>query len=255
MKQSELIGTFSHELRNPLTLINSSLQLLEAECPAVLNCSLWTQIRRDMADVLHLLNDMSSLNKSGHVHLSALSLSGFLAELASSFYPAMEEKGILFTVSLAPSLSDVSVSADPLKLKEAVTNLLLNAMDAVSESEPESEPEPEPSLKSKPNSKSEPMLESEPMLKGKKTILLLAERFETADILIHIRDNGPGIPAEYMETLFDPFVTHKPHGTGLGLSIVKNIVREHGGSIHVHTCTSLPDSYTDFCVRLPMAES
>lgn len=224
MKQSELIGAFSHELRNPLTLINSSLQLLETECPSVLDCPLWPQLRRDMADVLGLLDDMSSLNKSGHVLLSDLSLSGFFSELRSSFDPSMEERGIRFTVSLKLSHSDARISADHLKLKEAVSNLLMNAMDAVSEQ------------------------------KGEKTVLLLAEQ-SGSDILIHVRDNGPGIPDEYMETLFDPFVTHKPHGTGLGLAIVKNIVGQHGGSVRVRSRAGLSDSYTDFYLRLPAAEA
>jgi nitrogen-specific signal transduction histidine kinase len=71
---------------------------------------------------------------------------------------------------------------------------------------------------------------------------------------IHIHDNGPGIPEEYLSTLFDPFVTHKAHGTGLGLSITENIAKQHGGTITVHTCTTLPDTYTDFCLSLPVLQ-
>jgi signal transduction histidine kinase len=72
---------------------------------------------------------------------------------------------------------------------------------------------------------------------------------------IHVRDNGPGIPEEYRDTLFDPFVTHKLHGTGLGLSIVKNIMVQHGGTITVSTCTAQPDTCTDFCLTLPVLQT
>lgn len=49
--------------------------------------------------------------------------------------------------------------------------------------------------------------------------------------VIAIDDNGPGIPPEVRQTLFDPYVTTKRNGTGLGLSIVKKIVIDHGGNI------------------------
>lgn len=223
MNQSELIGAFSHEIRNPLTLINSSLQLLETDCPAVLDCALWPQIRRDIQDLLRLLNDMSSLTKSNRIIQTFLSVSCLFSSVDASIRPMMEEKDIRFTLSMEPSLSDVNLYADLSKLKEALINLLLNAMDAVAE------------------------------LKEDREILLFAE-YDThnkADVLIHVRDNGPGIPSNYMETLFEPFVTHKPHGTGLGLGIVQNIIAQHGGSVRVNTCSTAPNSYTDFCLVLP----
>ena len=69
---------------------------------------------------------------------------------------------------------------------------------------------------------------------------------------VELSDSGPGIPAELLDTLFDPFVTSKPpgEGTGLGLSISHNIVTEkHGGQISV---TSVPGQ-TTFTVRLPIS--
>jgi signal transduction histidine kinase len=48
---------------------------------------------------------------------------------------------------------------------------------------------------------------------------------------LDVEDNGPGIPLELRETVFDPYVTTKDDGTGLGLSIVKKVVIEHGGTI------------------------
>lgn len=227
MNQSEFIGTFAHEIRNPLTLINSSLQLLETDCPAVLDCALWPQIRQDVQELLRLLNDMSSLNKSGHITKTLIPVSRLFSTIDASVRPMMEKKGIQFIVTVEPSLSDVNLFADLLKLKEAIVNLLLNAMDAVSE------------------------------LNENREILLLAESAAISAskqtepcVLIHVRDNGPGIPSEYMDTLFEPFVTHKPQGTGLGLRIVQNIITLHGGSVSVDTCNTPPGSFTDFCLRL-----
>jgi two-component system, NtrC family, sensor kinase len=70
---------------------------------------------------------------------------------------------------------------------------------------------------------------------------------------ITIRDNGPGIPPDVREKMFNPFFTTKPagEGTGLGLSISHDIiVKQHGGSIEVHT---LPGEFTEIRVILPRA--
>lgn len=68
---------------------------------------------------------------------------------------------------------------------------------------------------------------------------------------IRIRDNGPGVPEDMLDKIFNPFVTTKPtgKGTGLGLSICSDIVREHGGHISV---TSEPGEFTEMLVTLPL---
>lgn len=75
-----------------------------------------------------------------------------------------------------------------------------------------------------------------------------------SEILVHISDNGCGIPAEVQSKLFTPFFTTKPvgKGTGLGLSVSYGIVRKHGGNIEVQ---SVPDEGTTFTVRLPVQPS
>jgi two-component system NtrC family sensor kinase len=70
------------------------------------------------------------------------------------------------------------------------------------------------------------------------------------NILLMIRDNGPGIPAEIIKTLFEPFVTRKKaNGTGLGLAIVKQYITAHGGEI-----TAGNDKGAVFTISLPLAE-
>ena len=69
-------------------------------------------------------------------------------------------------------------------------------------------------------------------------------------VVVHIRDNGTGIPAEVVEKIFNPFFTTKPtdEGTGLGLALCSDIARSHGGNIRVET---EPDAFTEFIVELP----
>jgi len=83
-------------------------------------------------------------------------------------------------------------------------------------------------------------------------IEVLAKR-EHQRVVVHIIDNGTGIPAQIKERIFDPFFTTKPmgHGTGLGLDIVRRLVRHNDGEIAVES----QPGRTDFRVALPVAES
>ena len=71
-------------------------------------------------------------------------------------------------------------------------------------------------------------------------------------VVIRVKDDGPGIPNEVKDRIFDPFYTTKEpgKGTGLGLSISYRIVRDHGGEI---TCHDVPDGGVEFVVRFPRA--
>jgi len=69
-------------------------------------------------------------------------------------------------------------------------------------------------------------------------------------IEMQVRDNGPGIPAELMGKVFEPYVTTKPKGSGLGLAIVKKIVEEHGGII---SAENVAEGGAQLTVRLPLA--
>ena len=81
--------------------------------------------------------------------------------------------------------------------------------------------------------------------------LQLTTRRLEDNIQVSIRDNGSGMPPDVIEKIFNPFFTTKPsdQGTGLGLAISNDIVREHGGVIHV---TSEPGEYTNMLIELPL---
>jgi two-component system, NtrC family, sensor kinase len=71
-----------------------------------------------------------------------------------------------------------------------------------------------------------------------------------AQVRVTVRDTGPGIPADVLPRIFDPFFTTKPGGTGLGLSISYGIVREHGGTVDVH---SEPGRGATFVLSFPVS--
>jgi signal transduction histidine kinase len=99
-------------------------------------------------------------------------------------------------------------------LHRAISNLVLNAMDA--------------------------------MPQGGR--LTLRTRGEDGKVLIEVVDTGSGLTPEECERIFTPYYTSKQHGTGLGLAIVQSVVSDHGGSVRVQ---SEPGRGTTFVVELP----
>lgn len=249
-KNHDFISKLSHEVRNPLTLIYSSLQLLEIDCPQIAENTLWPQIMQDVTATIQLLKDISSLNRQPSAQFTSLAVPDFLNRAAASCSAMMQKRRITFTVECSPSLDNAFIYGDETGLREAITNLLINAADAVS---PDDCSDNNPSATS-----SEYPFDNIRLFSKQNTcsgnICLSADLAENF-VCIHVKDNGPGIPKEYLDTLFDPFVTHKVNGTGLGLNIVKNIAALHGGSITVTTDSERTHSFTDFCLQIPIHTS
>lgn len=207
------ISKISHELRNPLTLISSTLQLIEAQHPEVASYKYWDSMRGDLEFMEQLLMELSTYNNSERLHIETFSSLEFLQKICLSFAASCSDTEIMFTSKLPDSLPPVS--GDRVKLQEVILNLLKNAKDAVG---------------------------------SHGTIRLFAETAEN-HLTIQISDNGCGIPSEHLETIFDAFVTYKSGGTGLGLSIAKRVVEAHGGNISVSSVTG---QGTAFFVKLPI---
>ncbi len=210
-EQKITISQISHEVRNPVTVINSSLQLIEKKCPAIREYPLWQDTMRDMKYLLRLLDEVSSYNNSTLLRKEVLDtstwLSGFLSSLSRTV-PAP------FSLSWQVPPALPAICADPLKLRRALENLLRNGFEA---------------------------------LEDQGEVSFLAEAKKDA-LCLRISDTGCGIPQERLDTLYQPFVTHKPDGTGLGLSITKRIIEAHRGTLSLET---VPGRGTTFTVLLP----
>lgn len=207
------ISKISHELRNPLVLIYSTFQLIESQHPEVRTFKYWKEMGQDMEFMNQLLIELSSYNNCERLHMEPFSSRDFLQTLCLSFAASCVESEIEFTSYIAPDLP--YILADKIKLREAILNILKNAKEAIS-------------------------------MQGQ--IRMEAEQ-KDGWLTLRISDNGCGIPPEYLETLFDAFVTHKSSGTGLGLSIVKRTMDAHKGTISV---SSDLGQGTTFLLQLPV---
>ena len=202
-----------HEIRNPLTLINSSLQLIEEDHPEVKDFRFWNQTMEDLKNLRLLLEELSSFQKGDLLKIRTVNLFDFTEDLLESTAGFLLENGT--PLNLECNISYLDFQADEAKLRQAIINLLKNAA------------------------------ESSPA--GKPIQLKISAEESTLSILVE--DHGCGMTKEQLKKIFEPFHTTKSYGTGLGLPIVKKIVEAHQGLIAVD---SIPGSGTTVGIYLPI---
>lgn len=209
------VSMIAHEIRNPLTLVSSSLQVIEVQHPEVKEFSSWKQTTDDVRFMCGLLNDLTDYNTGHSLHYSVFPIERLIRNVAVSFALSLdaEESNIEFSSQIIPGMGDFT--GDKIKLEQVILNLLRNAKEAIT---------------------------------GHGSIYLRAERVDK-DIVIECSDSGCGIPEDILDQIFEPFFSRKENGTGLGLSVAKQIVTAHGGTI---SAVSSISSGTVFTVTLPV---
>lgn len=188
-----------HEIKNPLALINSSLQLIESDHPEVHSFRFWDQTMEDVAALRRLIDELSTFQKGDLVSPKLINLFDFTEDLLESTAAFLMETGTPLTYE--SSIDDLDFYGDEVKLRQAVVNLLKNAA------------------------------ESTPPGKG----ITLKISADESNLSLSVIDEGCGIPKDQLSRIFEPFHTTKPYGTGLGLPIVKKIVESHHGKLSIHS--------------------
>ena len=188
-----------HEIKNPLTLINSSLQLIESDHPEVKEFRFWNQTMSDLASLRKLINELSSYQKGSLLNISKIDLFDFTEDLLESTAGFLLETGTPLTLDC--DILDLDFYADVIKLRQAVVNLLKNA----AESSPAGSP------------------------------INLSITTDSERLFITVKDKGCGISNADRKRVFEPFHTTKSYGTGLGIPIVKRIVNAHGGVLSIYS--------------------
>lgn len=208
-----IVSLISHEIRNPLTLISSSLQLMEQTHPEVRDFSNWDQTMQDLDFLCQLLSELSAYNNGSTLRYQVFSLQELLRSVAVSFAISLENASVSFRSSIDPAIKDYA--GDQIKLHEVLLNLLKNARESQAD----------------------------------EIVLSASSGCDTSGIQISIRDNGCGIEQDQLDQIFQAFHTTKQEGTGLGLSLSKRIIEAHHGTL---TVTSAPGKGSTFTVFLPL---
>jgi two-component system NtrC family sensor kinase len=215
----QMIGGFAHELNNPLTSIMGVAELLqegEREESARKHLVMLQQQARRAADIVQNLMYFSRPPAPGRV---TVDLNELVQRTLHLHAYSLRKNNV--TVDFLPEPSLPTVTGDSHQLMQIFLNLILNAEQAMRDA------------------------------RDRGTLRVRMEKSSNS-VIATFQDDGPGIPAEVLPNIFDPFYTTKRpgRGTGLGLSICKAILREHGGEIEA---SSGPGGGAVFRVTLPTA--
>ncbi|MBQ4069422.1 MAG: HAMP domain-containing histidine kinase [Lachnospiraceae bacterium] len=205
----------SHELGNALTLINSSLQIIESSHPEVKTFKYWDTTMEDIIYMKNLISQISQFNNGETLSLSIVQLHSILNDVVNSFlvHEDVINKKISITLNANSDIPDIS--GDYIKLKQVFINIIKNAIEACDEND---------------------------------SIIINLE-VKTSSINICISDTGCGLNETQLKNIFNPMVTYKPGGTGLGLPISRRIIKAHKGNI---SASSVVNKGTTFLIEFPL---
>jgi len=219
----QLAGSVSHELRNPLGVLRNSLfSLREAvEGNAAGNAAntgkIIDRIERNVQRCNTIVTDLLNYARTGQLDRRDVEIDAWLSEM-------LDEHELPAGITLRRELeSGAAVLLDRNRFRQVLVNLLDNATQAMGDAE---------WLRSKPRERA----------------ITVRTAGNGPDLILSVRDTGPGISADVLPKVFDPLFTTKSFGVGLGLPTVRQIVQQHGGTIEVE---SVPGESTIFTVRLP----
>jgi PAS domain S-box-containing protein len=196
----------AHEIRNPLTGINTYLYTIEDLCESdqlgpedmEIIRQIVTQIQVASNKIETVIKRVMDFSKPGLPKMVRTDINESLEEAVKLSSVTMRKNGIKIETSLAPDLPQCY--ADPHLIEQVVLNLITNAARAMEKSN------------------------------GDKFVEIKSSA-QNNTLSIQVADSGPGVPIELREKIFDPFFTTKDDGSGIGLNIAQRIVADHNGSI------------------------
>jgi two-component system NtrC family sensor kinase len=217
----ELVAGVAHELNNPLTVLVGASDILEQQAPEPLK-EFAEMIRESTNAARSIVRGLLTFGRQMPLERRHVMLDELIDKVLALTAADLRIESVKIDRDMAPDLPPVW--ADGNQLQQVLVNLVTNAKQAMAE-------QPE----------------------GQRRITIATRALGSDRVQITLRDTGPGIPAEVLPKIFDPFVTTKGSaGTGLGLSISYGIIREHGGLI---TAESLPGHGATFTIDLPVGSA
>ncbi len=218
----QLAAGAAHEIRNPLTAIRSTIQYLGKDMQDTDKAEMIGELMEEVDRINKIVQGLLSFAKPTELETTRTDIETLIRETLSLVNNLLKKQSVHVNYK---NLSDDSVIiADPAQLKQVFLNILLNAVEAMAES-------------------------------NDKTVNIVLENSRPVDmrsrfLLISFEDNGKGIEPENVENVFNPFYTTKKEGTGLGLPISYGIINKHNGEMEFF---SRPGAGSKLTIKLPQA--
>ncbi len=220
----QLGGGIAHQIRNAVTGCRMALDLHRRECGT--SSADFQPVREEVDDTLDVatrqlelieryLQRFLTLGRTHDAKEERFDLLSLLSGILPLVKPAAQHAGVSLSLDAPPT--PVQLKSDPHAIEQALVNLILNAIEAVANSD------------------------------SRQVLVRLTADEQAA--LIDVIDNGPGVSPAIFGKLFEPFATTKPDGVGLGLATARDLVRALGGEIELVDA----ERKTCFRVRLPRA--
>jgi signal transduction histidine kinase len=219
----ELTTSIAHELNQPLGSILTNTEtaelMLKGSSPDLDEVrEILADIRRDDQRASEVIRRLRSVLKKTPFEIRDIDLNNTVREAIGFVAAVADRRGVALKFASVPG--ELRVKGDPVQLQQVILNLIINAMDAISEADAQAREVSVSTARSNPHAE------------------------------IRIGDTGPGIAAADLKSVFDPFFTTKQNGMGMGLAIVRTIVEAHHGQISAENQTSGGALFT---IRIPMA--
>jgi signal transduction histidine kinase len=216
----QLAAGAAHEIRNPLTAIRSTIQYLGKGIKDADTLEMIDELMEEVDRINKIVQGLLSFSRPSELEMTKVDIGKLLHQTLALLNNTIVKKQINVTVSI--DVKNAVVTADAAQLKQVFLNVILNAAEAMDDSEI-------------------------------KQLTLGVESGRSLDyqsryLLISVVDSGKGIEPGDIENIFNPFYTTKKDGTGLGLPISFGIVNRHGGEMEID---SLPGKGARVVIKLP----
>ncbi len=212
----QAISMVMHDIRNPIAHLTNIGQLIQMDPGNVSQNGVMADlILKSTDNALNIITDVLDFTKNATIQKEKINSNDWLNEIIKDIKQRVDFEDIDINLS---GTENLDISIDSKKMERVVINLINNAIEAL--------------IQAKTNTP---------------TINIITSETEE-NVILKIKDNGPGIPGDIKQKLFEAFVTkNKTNGTGLGLAIVKQIIDAHKGYIKVNN----PDIGAEFEIGLP----
>jgi C4-dicarboxylate-specific signal transduction histidine kinase len=201
----QLSASIAHELKQPLSAVvtngGATLRWLARNQPEIEEAKQAVErIIKDANRASEVLSRIHRLVKKERLRTDTLNVNDAILEVIPLIHSEAVKNGVTIQRQLTDRLP--SIQGDRIQLQQVILNLMVNAIQAMSG-----------------------------LTEGIRELHIGTESAEEEGVRIGVRDTGPGLSAENLQRLFEPFYTTKPNGMGMGLSICRSIIEDHGGRL------------------------